>query len=324
MLTFVTSERENGVIKFSPSLQIAQGGLIAIGSVVLAIVIALYVLRAIGVYVLAKRQNVEHAWLAWLPFTWVYMVCKITGKVRLFGCALSKLALPFTIIYGVITSVMLTQFVLTYYPLIGGVVFGGKRIEVLLDVETWNKFLQDNSSMLEPYRYNTIFPVFHHKGDFDAFYPSYHSLYAIRTTLNVFQYMSLVFELAHMIIFINLYIALFRKFYPQHFILATILSMIGFFGPFVFAIRNRKAINYAEYMRARYNMYGNPYANPYGNPYGNQGGVEPNEKTQTPPEHPFSEFAERGETDPGDPFAEFSSKEKEPFTEFDEKDKDKK
>jgi hypothetical protein len=108
------------------------------------------------------------------------------------------------------------------------------------------------------------------------------------------------------------YIALFRKFWPQHYVLATVLSVLGLFAPFVFAIRKKNAVNFSEYMRSRYNMYYTPYGNPYGRPpYGNPYGnpyANPNAEQQTPPEHPFSEFAERGEANPGDPFEEFSDK----------------
>ena len=109
---------------------------------------------------------------------------------------------------------------------------------------------------------------------------------------------------------IFLYINILRKYYPQHYIIASVFSFLGLFGPFVFSIRNRKETKYSDYIRARYgNMYG-PYSNPYnGNPndprYGDPRYGQ-NYREERPPETPFKDFAERGDVDPGDPFSEFS------------------
>ena len=62
-------------------------------SIALAIVIAFYLLRSIGLFVLAKRQNVKHAYLAWIPLVWFYLLCKLIGKVRLFNMPYEKIAI---------------------------------------------------------------------------------------------------------------------------------------------------------------------------------------------------------------------------------------
>ena len=111
--------------------------------------------------------------------------------------------------------------------------------------------------------------------------------------LDVIYYVSNVISLVTMVLTVFVYISLFRKFWPQHYVLAAVLSFMGFFPVFVFAVRNKPAMNYADYLRSRY--------------YGDYYGQTPPPNTERPPEHPFEEFAGRGEKDPGDPFSDFSS-----------------
>ena len=124
--------------------------------------------------------------------------------------------------------------------------------------------------------------------------------------LNTVYYLSSLFGLVSTIITIFMYVNLFRKFWPQHFIIGAILSVVGLFGPLVFIIRKKEPIDYAQYLRSRYHYY-NPYGGQYGSPY--QYGSRP-ENAPTPPPHPFEEFAERGEVDPGEPFKEFMEEDK--------------
>jgi len=103
--------------------------------------------------------------------------------------------------------------------------------------------------------------------------------------------------------------AFFQTYAPNHGFLFVLLSIIfPVQGIVMFAVRNNRAVNYREYVRAeqarRYRIYrqnygGNPYSGtysqnsydtrrpPYDNPYGDEFGGEHNE---APPEDPFSEF----------------------------------
>ena len=303
-----------------PVIEIGRGGVITISAIVVALVLALYVLRSIGVFVLAKKQGIKCAFLAWIPFVWLYPVCKIIGKIRTFGSTFSKLALAFTIIFALAEILTLTYNVLVYYPLIGNVLLGGKQVYIADGTQEAYSYFTSVLNLQE-YWTGGIF--------YDATFVWPYSAqtdHAISVFSNVVYYVSFILDIASVVITINVYIALFRKFWPQHFILASILSFFGLFPIFVFVIRNKKEINYAEYMRSRYqahySVYGNPYGNPYGAPPQNQGNPYGNQPRQ--PEHPFSEFAERGEVDPGNPFKEFSDKANEPFSEYDQKDKDEK
>lgn len=318
MITFLTQEvGEDLTLHFTQAFQISHAGVITIMAIILAVAIALYVLRSIGVYVLAKRQDVKHAFLAWIPFVWIYPVCLIIGKVRIFGNTFKRLALLFTILFCLAEVITLVTEIISYYPLMGNLLIGNKEIFVVDAIKAFKE--SAHYEIVEPYHFATGYGIFHYS-DGSFIYPfSNATEVAILKALDIMGYFSLVFDIASIVITINVYIALFRKFWPQHFILATVLSFLGLFSPFVFAIRKKEEINYQEYLQARYNarygMYGAPYGNSYGNPY--QGGAQ----RQTPPDNPFSEFAERGEVDPGDPFKEFSE-DKEPFSEFDKDDKD--
>ena len=69
---------------------LSHGAVIAITVIALAVLLAFYALRSIGIYVIAKKQEQKHAFLAFVPFAWLYIVCKLLGpfqKLRSY-CAL--------------------------------------------------------------------------------------------------------------------------------------------------------------------------------------------------------------------------------------------
>lgn len=261
--------------------------------VYIAAILAFYVLRSIGLFVLAKRNNVDNAFLAWIPLVWFFIACKLCGKTRFFGKQTEKIALVLTIIFSVSNFLTFATQFLIYFPIAGNFLMGR---EIMLapsgsTVSGFNEFASGifvNSDFVNPYGFDGTLVV--------------------NQILNIYSYFSIFLDLAALVITINVYISLFRRFWPQHHMLAGILSILGVFAPFVFAIRNKKPIEYIDYLRSRYNYTPHgPYYGPYGNPYQNPNGSQ---NPNRPPEHPFSEFAERGEVDPGDPFAEFSDDKK--------------
>ena len=110
---------------------------------------------------------------------------------------------------------------------------------------------------------------------------------------------------------------LIRKYAPKNYM---VLSLVSVFIPMsrfviIFCLRNKQAIDYDAYIRARREAMareyqqrygsgygtpygGNPYSNPYSNPYGNATPTPPQK-----PEDPFGEFG-GGKTE-NDPFDEF-------------------
>ena len=113
--------------------------------------------------------------------------------------------------------------------------------------------------------------------------------------LTLLNLLNNVLSIASTVFTTLIFIGLFRKFYPEHYLLATVLSVLGFFPIAIFAVRNRKAVNYNDYIRSRYYGRGfNPYVGtnmgrpPYGFPGGANGQEE--NKTEKQPPNPFSEF----------------------------------
>lgn len=248
------------------------GGLATIVCIVLAVQIALYVLRSLGIYTLAKRHGIKNAFIAWIPYAWIYTACKLIGETKIFGWAFEKLALIIMIIastYGVF------KFVVNYFdyvPIVGYILQGG---EFWAEIE--NGVLTYNPSELVDFR-----------NPFDT--------KAINVIVKIMDISNIVLNLVVLVATVFMYINLFRKFIPQHYVLYAVLSVVGLFPIFVFVIRKKEAVNYVDYLRSRYYYYNEPY------------GQKPPHGSQKPPEHPFEEFADKGDKDPGDPFAEFSDK----------------
>lgn len=259
-----------------------------------------YVLRSIGLFKLAGKNGIRYRFLVWFPGLWVYVACKLIGKYRIFGTTIEKLAVLFCILFTVAEALVVAYQIILWLPLIGyyfagGVVYYGSAPEI--------------ANVMPYYWVNGLHVL--------NTFQNYGNVYAVSLLAKTIQVLSMIFDIITIFILVNVYLGLFRKFWPQHFIVVTILSLlnillpvvgislpVSLFGIFVFVIRNRKPINYADYIRSKqqgfYNSYGNPYQNTYNqNPYG-QGQTS----TRRPVEEPFSEFG--GDKD--DPFNEFSRK----------------
>ncbi len=278
--------------------------------VALAIILALYVLRSIGLFTLAKRQNIKHAFLAWIPLVWFYILCKLIGNSRLFNMPYEKIAIWLCIIFAVSELLTIVVEFLMYFPLFqyalleGGTIYigtGGKVAEEMVKYIS----LEGNLGIFVTKR----------------IIPFGLSIAKLNKIIEVLNTLAMLFDLASIIITISAFFAFFRKYLPRHFMLASLLSI--FITPalpiFIFICRNKEPMDYNEYIRSRYQGYQNPYQNPYNNPY-NQGGYNGGYQAPKQPDNPFGEFAEKGEVDPGEPFGEFDkNKNKDPFDEFDNK-----
>ena len=120
------------------------------------------------------------------------------------------------------------------------------------------------------------------------------------------------------VIEVNLYFSLFRKFWPNHYLLAAIFSIFfGLFPVFMFVIRHKEPVNYRQYVNSRQGYYGpryyggmhgqNPYGNnnPYGNPYANPQGQPNQNNNNDKSKEPFGEFNGK---DDDEPFPEFDNR----------------
>lgn len=260
--------------------QINNGFIYGIAIVSALAILAFYLLRSFGIYTLAKRNGIKNAYLAFIPCLWVYLVCKLIGNARFFIGSFSKLAVLICAVFTLGEVLVFVYNFINYFPLIMYFLQGGTitilEAEEQLLINTANDFVN-------------LFDV-----------P------AVNVISMIIYYLNVPLELAGIVITVFLYINLFKKFWPEHYILASVLSIMGLFAPFAFAIRKKSAVDFNEYMRQKFNRYNNPYgSHPYGrdrNPYDNQNTQNYNNYRR--PEEPFSEF------DKGEPFGEFSDKDK--------------
>ena len=276
MITIIGSDGE--------SIFLQSGFVWAFLFITLAVYIALYVLRSIGIYKLAKRQKIKGAFMACLPFVWIYPLCLIIGNARFFGTTFKKIALWVCLGFSISQFIMLIYSFMVYFPVIGNFAMGND-LYIILVTDTqggqsiqgafttiWNGLpIYGGANYVDPYLNMGIMPE------------------VIDSVMTVLSYLTSLFDLACTVILISIYFSLFRKYLPRHFILAGILSIMGIFAPFVFAIRNKEPFNYEEYLRKRYeSMYagGNPYTNPNVNRY-QQG----NPYARPKPEDPFEDFS---------------------------------
>ena len=143
-------------------------------------------------------------------------------------------------------------------------------------------------------------------------YP-YQDLYKMVKLLDVLSWISLPLDLMCIVIEITLLLNLFKKYWPERFVLAFIMSIFfGLTGIFIFIIRKKDPINYNDFLRSRYQAYG-PYGYYYGprpphGPYGqNPNANRPVDKG------PFEDYANPNERTPEEPFSAYNN---------DKKDKD--
>ena len=265
--------KETGLMVFLDGITgenaLSFGWIVAIVCCALAVTAAFYVLRSLGLYVLAKKNGVDHAFVAWIPFAWIYVACKLISEMRLFGWSFNNIAIWALIIFTVNGVLDVTYNVLTYFPAAGYFLQGGT---ISIVEESGRMVLYLGNDFINPFG---------------------NAYGAVKTLCSVINVTTGILSLFTLVISVFAYIGLFKKFWPQHYVIAAVLSTLGLFPIFIFAVRNRPAMNYGDYLRSRF-YYGDTY------------GQNPPPGAERPPEHPFEEFAERGEKDPGDPFEEFA------------------
>lgn len=252
-------------------------------AICLAVILCFYALRSVGLFVLARRKSFKFAWLSFVPCAWMYVACRLIEGTCIFGVTFKKLALWATLVFAVGEILSFIYNFFEWYPVIA-FFFQGGDVEILTGVAGGAYVIPDETTFVNVFP-SVQLPVF--------------------KVINVFSYITNLFTT---VVTVFLYINLFRNYWPQHYILASVLSFFGLFGVFVFAIRNKSEMKYSDYLRSRYGGVYGPYSNPY---YRGNGGANGNGGSyEKPPETPFKDFAERGEVDPGDPFSEFSGEDK--------------
>ena len=252
---------------------------------------ALFVLRAIGLRTIAKRNGVKGGiWTVWVPFLWIYVACKIVGDMRLFGLSFKTLAIIGLCIFSVYGVAYIIYNVIYYAPLVMYYIQGG---EIVISS---TPLAGEYASYLSPY--NDIFVKVNHElitvinKDVRYFFPYQNRLLftnLYNVCVNVVNYVSLFKILAQCFV----YSAIFRKYWVRHFMLGTLLSIFidPMFSIFIFAIRKNMAARLVRVVRVSPD-----YTN-----FNNINNAE----------DPFKEFSKekpKKNEDPGDPFADFWDK----------------
>ena len=221
MLEIVYEYGENYV----ENIAVQKGAVLAVSLVAVIIALAFYALRSVGLYKLAVNQGIKNAYVAFIPCVWIFIACKLIGKIRFFGTTFEKAALIVCLIFSACEILPFAYNFLRLFPYIAYYLEGG-QITVSVGAET----------------------VIYAGDDFINHFDTP----AINTILNILRIVSGLLDIAEVVIVVFVYISLFKKFWPQHYIIASVLSFFGLFGVFVFAIRNNKPVNYADYIRSRY------------------------------------------------------------------------
>lgn len=266
----------------------SRGMQVAIDSWIVALFIALvavfligfYLLRSFGVYKLSKAQNLSCAYMAFIPGMWMYPACKLCGNSRFFRTTIERVALVFAIIFSVSVLLNFAYNLILYIPLLGYYLGGGEKI-----------IISESVNIVGAYEYITGVYL---GGDF---VDPYTSILAYRLITSLRWIMGIMTALGE-VVSIFMFCAIFRKYWPEYFLVSVICSLIGLFPVFIFIIRKKSPIDYNEFVRRRVEQYRNPYGpDPYGN-NSSQNRSKPSE-----PDDPFSDFDKKDSND--DPFSDF-------------------
>ena len=84
-------------------------------SIGVALIIAAYLLRSFGLYIMAKRENKKLAFLAFIPFAWTYTACVLAGEVSFFGKKIKFFPAIFIPLYCFVTASTFIFNFLTYF-----------------------------------------------------------------------------------------------------------------------------------------------------------------------------------------------------------------
>lgn len=261
--------------------------------VVVSICVVLYFLRACALNKLAKNcgdnkiSNI--AYLSFIPFMWVYVLACLAGRINFFGNQIKKLPLILLLVYSVGKILMIIDNVLIYGPIGFYFLKGNIVCFNLTDYTTNFTYIFDSNIMLE---YSLI---------------PFKNIDAINMFLLIIEAVSGILSFLSDIVLIFVFIAFFKKFWPDHYFAGTILSIFGFFPIVVFIIRKRTAIDYEAFIRERFESMYNVNNNQ--NNYYGQNSSQNYSQGSHLNDDPFDSFGNDNDKETeDDPFSEFDKK----------------
>lgn len=269
-----------------------------IGAVCFAVV---YILEAIGLFIIASRAGYKNKWMAFFPIlnTFYIGVCGQKNKFLNIDTRIISLV-------AAITEAILCVVCILYYVAfvkinaVGGVVLNVEFMPIddiseigvyLVSPKLSNSTIPDNLSWAIWY-------------------------------LNYYYIFVQIFFIVYLFTYVITLSCFFQTYAARRYFLFALTCILPFSGMLIFAVRNNKGIKYSEYIkmvqerayrqyRSQQNFNQNPYnQNPYSSdynrpPYQN---TEPHQQQSQPhaaePEDPFAEFSSKGKG--GGPFDEFN------------------
>ena len=246
-----------------------------IGSVLLLLVSFLF--YAVGLYTMAKKSGDKNAMLAFVPFVNIWYVGRLVGESRFFNHRTKRLGM-----YAMIAQIIATTLT---------------AMTIVSECYLW---MQHGIPQIDIELYTMYWPAL------TGFSSLVFKFYDLST------YLLFLVQLICSVLMFTLFINIFKKYTPRNY---SSLGMLMIFVPIsrffiIFAIRNRKAVDFEAYIRAKqeayarrqqeyYNQRRNLYNSPYGgygagqtygqNPYGH------NPAPHQAEEEPFSEFVSKRE-----------------------------
>ena len=247
----------------------------------IAISLAFYLLRSIGLFTMAKKENLKCAYVAFIPIAWIYVATKLSGTITFFGKKFKNFAYVALAIMLVADLTFIFVNCVIYVPVIGYYLQGGEVAIAVPGEGLPGNFVEYGITSGIYLGNNFLNP--------------YVEMGWIIKVASICSVIYRIFEIVQIILLVMIYIGLFRSYMPEHNFIGSMLSVLGFFPIMVFIVRNKKPVNFEEYIRAKF--YGMHASRP--NQNGAQGSSMNGEgRNDTPPKRPEND----------DPFPEFNQK----------------
>lgn len=85
---------------------------IAVSLIIIGVIlVGLYVLKAVAILIMAKKNGIKNRWMAFVPFLDFVVLGKLAGKVRVFGHTIGNLGIVYTILLFSSNVLSITQFI---------------------------------------------------------------------------------------------------------------------------------------------------------------------------------------------------------------------
>lgn len=224
-----------------------------------AITVITFVLMSIGIYTMAKRQNLGKRWLAFIPFFNYILLGRVVGNAIVWGKKIKNVGLWVTIT-SLISTILNLILDYGYYLVVFQKIF---NVTVYFDSNSFLYLLACQEGV---------------------FY-------------EVLSVVSIVPDIAYIFFEVSIIFMVFRMYAPERSLLYSLASVFiePFFGILLFMVRNRRRYSREDFMRERaefraYDPFGSPNAN-------NQNTNQNVNKKQEDPFPEFSEKKDDNKSD---------------------------